>query len=287
MTTIGPTGTSGSDLDQHMSDDVQTYTQACQEYEEVNTQYKKDMAEFNSITDPMAAMIFFIEVCAPDFLSAQEANINVYSTQMNISNDMRAFGTDATNLENEATGMNSEANGEANGQAFENDVNDLQKWTNYLDGTTEGSVFDPNAADPYTDGTYLAPVDATNGASIDSDCTAIEAAFGADWSKAAQPTDDGKTKTNGMKISTDISGWFTVPTDEKENINVYEENPNIKATQEAFQEINSSVSTLSSSQQTTFQYYLGNYNQCVSMCNNLAEGEIQGETTMITNQKVQ
>jgi len=277
---IGPTGTSGSDLDQQMSADVQTYTQACQEYEEVNDQYKKDMDEFSSITDPMAAMIFFIEVCAPDFLSAQEANINVYSTQMNISNDMRAFGTDATNLENEATTMDAAA-----GQAFENDVNDLQKWTNYLDGTTEGSVFDPNAADPYTDGTYLAPVDATNGASIDSDCTAIENAFKqpdgtTHWSTNPNPS-------NGQTISTDISGWFTVPTNEKENINVYEENPNIKATQEAFQEINSSVSTLSSSQQTTFQYYLGNYNQCVSMCNNLAEGEIQGETTMITNQKVQ
>lgn len=282
---VGPSpgNTSGSDLDQQMASDVKLYTDACEEYETVNAQYKQDMEEFNAIAaqDPMSAMIFFIEVCAPTFLSAQEANINVYSTQMNISNDMRAFGTDATNLENEATGMDADA-----GQAFENDINDLQKWTNYLDGTTEGTggSFDPNAADPW-DGskTYLAPVDATNGASIDSDCTAIEEAFktstGTNWSTAANPT-------NGATISNEISSWFTVPTGATE-IESYMEDPNIKATQEALQEINSSVSTLSSSQQTTFQYYLGNYNQCVSMCNSLGEEEIKGETTMISNQRAQ
>ena len=277
---ISPADTSNSELDQQMAADVQTYTEACQEYEAVNDKYKQDMEEFNSITDPMSAMIFFIEVCAPDFLSAQEANINVYSTQMNISNDMRAFGTDATNLENEATTMDADA-----GQAFENDVNDLQKWTNYLDGTAEGSVFKTDANDPWDGGdTYLAPVDATNGASIDSDCTAIENAFRQPDGTTHWSTDPNPG--NGQTISTDIKGWFTVPTNSTD-INSYAENPNIKATQEAFQEINSSVSTLSSSQQTTFQYYLGNYNQCVSMCNSLGEEEIKGETTMISNQRAQ
>jgi len=283
---ISPVDTSNSALDQQMAADVQTYTNACEEYENANSHYQDDMKEFNSITDPMAAMIFFITICAPDFLSASEANINVYSTQMNISNDMRTFGTDATNLENEATGMD-----DAAGKSFENDINDLQKWTTYLDGTTEGSIFDPNAADPYNTktGKYLSPIDATNAASIVSDCTSIENAFGTTkdkdgnsipvWSTSGNPD-------NGDVISSTIKSWFTIPTSSS-SISSYQENPNVKATQEALQEINSSVSTLSSAQQTNFQYYLGNYNQCTSIFNSISASEVDGEKTMITNQRVQ
>jgi hypothetical protein len=209
-------------------------------------------------------------VCAPDFLSASEANINVYSTQMNISNDMRSFETDATNQLN--TGQNMTA---TEAQAFEDDINDLKTWTDYLDGTSSGSPFNPNATDPYSDGKYLAPIDATNGASISSDCTSIEDQFGDDWG-------------DSTKVAKDISKWFTVtPYSDGSDISTYEEAPQVKAIQESLQEINSSVSTLSSSQQTTFQYYLGNYNQCTSIFNSLETSTIDGEKTMITNQKTQ
>ena len=293
---ISPFDTSNSALDQQMAADVQTYTNACEEYENVNSHYQADMKEFNSITDPMAAMIFFITICAPDFLSASEANINVYSTQMNISNDMRTFGTDATNNENEATSITS-----PDATSFENDINDLQKWTEYLIGNDEKSdptnfsilvdPFDPNATDPYNTktGEYLSPIDATNASSILSDCTSIENAFGTTTDKDGNSVPVWSTSgnpDNGEIISSTIKSWFTIPTSSS-SISSFQENPNVKATQEALQEINSSVSTLSSAQQTNFQYYLGNYNQCVSMCNSLGEEEIKGETTMISNQRAQ
>lgn len=282
MTDYAPAGTSGSTIDQQMTADVQTYEDACEAYEKANDTYQTDMDEFNSLAaeDPSAAIIFFITVCAPDFLSASEANINVYSTQMNISNDMRSFETDATNQLN--TGQNMTA---TEAQNFENDINDLQAWTDYLDGTSSGSPFNPNATDPYKDSKYLAPIDATNGASISSDCTAIKNEFKTYNSDGTVKSDDWDDST---KVAKDISKWFTIaPYSDGSDISTYQEAPQVKALQESLQEINSSVSTLSSSQQTTFQYYLGNYNQCTSIFNSLETSTIDGEKTMITNQKAQ
>ena len=265
---------------QQTATDINLYKDACADYYNTNNAYINDMDEFNQLSsgDPSAAILFFITICAPDFLSASEANINVYSTQMNISNDLRSFGTDATNKLNEGSNITDE-----DASCFYDDINDLKYFTKYLDGTEENSPFtNASGTKPYNvnidpDGnekvTYLAPIDATNGASIESDCDSIINQFGDDW-------DEYTTKG-------DIQQWFTVNPEKSSIIANYQESPNVKAIQESLQEINSSVSTLSSSQQTTFQYYLGNYNQCTSIFNSLATSTVDGEKTMITNQRSQ
>lgn len=296
--TSTPTGLSGSTLDNQMQQDVQAYTGACYDYYNANNAYINDMNEFKQLSsgDPSAAILFFITICAPDFLSASEANINVYSTQLNISNDLRSFGTDATNKLNEGQNiLGQNGNSYNDSDAFVNDINDLEIWTKYLDGTGQNSPFtNESGAKPYNvkidkDGnataSYLAPIDATNGASIESDCESIKSAFGNDWTVKAPSTDPN----NGSYVNdgNDIKSWFTVDPEKSSIIANYQESPKVKAIQESLQEINSSVSTLSSSQQTTFQYYLGNYNQCTSIFNSLATSTVDGEKTMITNQRSQ
>lgn len=250
-------------LNANMSNDVQTYALACDAYSEAQATYALDMEHFNELakSDPMAAFIYFLEVCCEDLLSTMEAQINVFSTSMNISNDLRSFVTDATNKMNAAGNMTSDQ-----GTAFYDDVNDLKIWTNYLSGQT-GSDFSQTP----TDGTYLAPIDTTNATNLISDCDSITTQFGTNW-------------TSGASVATTVQGWFTMSANTND-ISSYAPNQSIKSVQEALQESNSAVSTLSSAQQTSFQYYVQQYNQMVGSINSLMTSEIDGEKSMISNQK--
>ena len=264
-------------LDKKMEQDASAYFDACDVYDQANAIYASDMEIFNQLaaTDPMAALVYFLEKCCGDLLSCEEAQMNIFSASMDISNDLLAYNTDAENMFNSGGNISSS---QAN-ELYE-DVEDTKTWVNFLSGNGTGTI-------SYTDSqgvtkTYDAPLNVTDATSITSNLDSIENQF--------SNTKDNLSFTP-ESIQAQMKTWFDTSTTSgpvgNQPTNFEQYNQQIKTVQQSFQQTNSSVGSLSSSQQTNFQFYMNQYNQMVSSINSLMTSEIDQENAMINNQKPQ
>ena len=270
-----PTNPSGDSLWTKLQDDYNQWYEDQQQIQDDLTQVlamldKMKKAEQGGHYDSVSVALQMAFMCVfPTIFSEKEDNINQLSDSMNISSDLRTYVTsiqnDFNNAPTESTTVpagSTQSPAETNAQDLIDRVTDLNRWVNFLQNSSSGF-------------NGVTAIDATDATNITTAISDITTAFGKDWGCSANMATD-MTNWNNPTPVTPPSGGTPIPP---------EPAPQIKEIQGDLQQANSSVSTMSTTTQTTEQFYTNEYNQITGIDNSMQQSWVSGQTSMINNQK--
>jgi hypothetical protein len=205
------------------------------------------MASHNSF----AAFMLCINKIFPDVSTVQQDKINTQADAENIATDLRTFVTDAQNIVNQAPNITA-----AQGQQ-------LQWYINTLNTLLSGN--------------NLPMVDSVTKANMQNSINDFINQFNVNHS-------DDWTEPTGGAVAGDLNEWATPPVNQGGN-NPGGPSPEFKSIMNDLQTLNQSTSGLSTTVQTTLQFYVNNYNQWIGIFNNALQDDIKEISAPINNQK--
>lgn len=249
--------------------DLQAWKDAEDQYSLSESTFKSFLEQLATVLesqDPNAIQIMFMELSSNvlnPMLNMKGDNIGILSASMQLSSDLKAF---TNQLQNDFYSNAQTANPES--------MTDFLTAYNYLqqDITT--------LEEPYNGGS--SPLDPSTAGNIASNLSEIKTQFGTDWGNAAAMATD---------INTWLSSTATTPSDNPiPGGNINPPIPNdpynqVKTITGDFQQVNSNVSTYSTTTQTSMQFFVNEYNQCMGIDNSTQQSLMTGIAAMVNNQK--
>jgi hypothetical protein len=248
-----PQNDPADDINQELQKDYDTW-QADQEQLKEDLQQvlamldKMQKAEHGGKFDSVSIALSMAFTCVlPTIFSEKEDNLNQLSDSQNIASDLRRYVTLIQNDFNSIGNGASAPTGSAGVNKMNQEIQSLENWTSKL--SQDGGPLDPTSAGQLT--------------------TALT---------------DITTQLSG-KTDTDVWNWFNPPTPDPSKPPQPSTTQFLKAIQGDIQQSNSSVSTLSTTTQTTEQFYVNQYNQITGIDNSIQQSWVSGQGVMVNNEK--
>jgi hypothetical protein len=246
-----PQNTPADDINQDLQKDYQTWQDDQEQLKEDLEQVlamldKMQKAEHGGKFDSVSIALSMAFTCVlPTIFSEKEDNLNQLSDSQNLASDLRRYVTLIQNDFNSIGKGTSAPTGSDGVNKVNGEINRLEEWVDRL--SQDGG-----------------PLDATSAGQLTTALTDIT------------------TQLSGHN-DTDVWNWFNPPTipdpSQPSTIQI------LKTIQGDIQQSNSSVSTLSTTTQTTEQFYVNQYNQITGIDNSIQQSWVSGQGVMVNNEK--